>query len=402
MQKRLFGKKKSHKGSVDKVSVDEARMRGHLDLQTEMNNFRTHLLANAIINGLIPSRWNDARWAVAAVTVLLALSLFVVSTLISKIVDGALPVLGYNFLASALTVFCFAIIKVLHDGIFPRKVTTFPERLPQIAKEKTKESIAKWFNSYLKIWKQLVVSILFGVAGIGTLLAFKQNAGSDFRFGSYVVVFLCFFASGNGAYCSIGIPTLIRRISKCEMEMFWLSPADTPWIREASWIFIKLALADAFVFAWGIVGLYLLKPLNYGATTLVALIWLFIGLSTILYTFLFPHHYLTKTIRAEKRRQIQSLQKLIIQYQASINSVKPAGPVNKANLANKEDIANREDIEKLAHLVTIYERLAAARESAVDLKTWIGLIPTLALPSVPYLSLFGRSLIEIGKRYGVI
>jgi hypothetical protein len=152
------------------------------DLKQEMNRFRTRLLANVVINGLIPATQHEGSLLVVlVVTALLSLGVFLITTLVSKVVSQSPPVLVDALLASMLTAFSFAIIKILHDGIFPQRSLTFPESLPELARdEHARREIARWFRSFLRVWKQLLVSALFGVAGIGSLLAFARYAGSNF------------------------------------------------------------------------------------------------------------------------------------------------------------------------------------------------------------------------------
>ncbi|MFY9557281.1 MAG: hypothetical protein WAV47_21430, partial [Blastocatellia bacterium] len=255
-------------------------------LKDEMDRFRTRLLANVIINSLIPfRRLKSSVLAALAASAFLASMIFLSTTLISRVVNHKGPVLSSALFASILIAYSLATIKILHDGIFPEGSMTFPQNLPSVAKDKNGlTALAGWFQSFLSTRRQIVVSTLFGVSSIFTLAVFALYASANFKLGSYVLVFLCFFVVGNGAYCAIGIPTLLRTIHRQKMKLFWLSPADTPWVKEASWIFTKLFIADSTVAGWAIIGLYLLRPLESRATTAVALIWLVIALLAILYT----------------------------------------------------------------------------------------------------------------------
>lgn len=354
-------------------------------IQTEMlkwmDNFKVYLLANRIINtGTYALRIKNEYSALGTLitTVLLCGLSFSVSVLLSLVFSGSYPTVKSSMMASGLFALSFGIIKLLHDGIFPRDFLIFPRNLRNfILDENGFLEITDWFRSFLSESKQILCSSVFGLLGIGTLLFFERVNNHDFKVGSYFLVFLSMFAVGHGAYCAVGIPKLVKVISKQNMKMFWLNPADTSWVREASWIFTKLSMADALVAGIGITGLYLLDPSRSPQTAALALSWLFIGLAAVIHSFVYPHYYLMQAIKAEKRHQMEEIQEIISNYKARLHDL------------------NEDEFSRLAELIKMYEQLASARETAIDLRALSNFLPALAIPILSY---FGKALIDYGMK----
>ena len=358
-------------------TIESDSVRFPLDLKAEMGRFRRDLLANLVLNKLLSLlHFKDTLWGAIGATTALAFVLYLMTTLLSLAFNHSAPMPLYSALASILTATSFGIIKVLHDGIFTEG--SLPLTLPDLVlKEAKAGELAEWFHSFLSVRKQLTVSLMFALFSIPTLLCFQAYTSARFKAGSYVIAFLCQFAVGHGAYCATQIPTLLKAISHQKMKLFWLSPANTAWIKQASWIFTKLSLADSFIAAFGLIGLYLLRPAESKITAAVALLWLITALVTILYTFVYPHHYLNRIIRIEKKCHVVSMQDLITSHSSELRNM------------------TGDDLKQYLELIKLYRLLESARETAIDFRAWSGLIPSIAIPTLSY---FGKGLLEIGKR----
>jgi hypothetical protein len=168
------------------------------------------------------------------------------------------------------------------------------------------------------------------------------------------------------------------------MRLFWLSPADSPGIKMASLAFAKLSVADAAVVTICIIMMYWFRPWESPIAALISGIWLLLGLAAVSYSFLYPHYHLSKAIKAEKNRQIAGLQGIITSYRKHLENL------------------GEDDFEKLSELVKLYEQLAAARETAIDMRALRSFLTSLVIPT---LSFFGGlfdldTLIDMGKSLG--
>lgn len=371
--------------SPETPPIDEGLYKRDLkkELPSLVDDFRTHLLANIIIiNGtrLVLKKDSLPR------TILFGIILWIVTYLIAYLL---LALISYLILArfftihevlfispaaillSFLTAFSFSIIKLLFDQIMPvgdsNNNERFPKNLINFSSEKTNLAlICEWFRKFLSRRRQIRWSVATGAAGTLTIILFDWLTKVDYAWYSYVLVFVCFFAIGHGAYCAIVIPTLVRTINKADVQLFWLSPADTSWIRDASSIFTRLSLADAFTAAFCIFGLFFFAPLEILTTKVVALVWLIIGIVGLLYTFFYPHRFLKLAIKSEKKNQLAKLQSIITSYEERLKEL------------------SEDDLKRLKEYIGLHEKLVASRETALNVSKWLSLIPSLAVPTITF------------------
>lgn len=336
------------------------------------------LLSNIIINyGIHKLRLKVSTQTIIYVTFILALLLFLVTTIISVLISRSVPVLTFALLASFLTAFSFGVIKYLDHHILSANLNAFPKNLRLfVLDNKSLAAISNWLRSYLSLEKQLIVSSIIGILGTASTFYIAKNRSMNFKSGSYILIFCCFFAIGHGAYCAVIIPTLAKVLSQKRMKMFWLNPADSSWVNDASTFFTKLSMADALIVAFVIGGLYLLKPWESSKTAWVAGIWLLIGITCLSYTFLYPHYYLNKAIKLEKKRQMENLQKIILTYQTRVENL------------------DKSEFEDLFERIKLYDHLSTAKESAVDTQALLRFITSIIVPSLTYLGGF------LSKRLG--
>jgi hypothetical protein len=330
------------------------------------------LLSNIIINyGIRKLHFKVSTQTIIYVTFILAILLYIITTLLSILFGESAPVFTFAFLASFLTAFSFGVIKYLDHHILSVSFDAFPKNLVDFALDnKSLAALSNWLRSYLSLEKQLVVSSIIGILGTASTFYIAKNRSMNFKFGSYILIFCCFFAIGHGAYCAVIIPTLAKVLSQKRMKMFWLNPADSSWVNDASSFFTKLSMADALIVAFVIGGLYLLKPWESSKTAWVAGIWLVIGIACLSYTFLYPHYYLNKAIKSEKKRQMENLQTIIRTYQTRVEGL------------------NKSEFKDLFERIKLYDHLSAAKESAVDTQALLRFITSIIVPSLTYLGGF--------------
>ncbi|HZT58329.1 MAG TPA: hypothetical protein VFA21_06820 [Pyrinomonadaceae bacterium] len=352
------------------------------ELESWIDKTKDHLLCNIVLNSIIRilprflRLQEDSLFANVIVSVLFAVFLYLLSFLISFLFDTSVP-FGNPIaaLVSLLTVLSFSIVKGLHDSILPSAAEkNFAKKLLEldtIPNEKL-TSVRDWWVSFLSLPRQIIFVSLLGILGVLTVHYFSLKTSMTIHYGSYVLILFCGVAISQGGYCAITIPRLSKAITNVPFPMFWLRPADSLWIKEASSVFTKLSLANAFIASCIMAGLFWPKPWKTSTTTVVASIWLLITLSVVLYSFFYPQYYLSKIIKAEKDTQMSNLQKKI-----------KKGPFGRAS---------EEEIKKLNELIKVYEQLANSRESAIDMQALLRLFFSLA---VPILSFIGIS-IQIG------
>ena len=210
-----------------------------------------------------------------------------------------------------------------------------------------------------------------------SLKYFAPLSAVDIHIGSYVLIFLCGIALGQGGYCAIRTPTLARILRNMPLEMFWLYPADTLWVKKASSVYTRLALANAFFGTSVILGLLWLRPWKSSTTTVIAAIWLLFTWAVVLYSFIYPHFQLGKILLAEKSRQSIALQSSITSLRSTI------GP-------DSEESA----LKKLNETIKVYEQLESARASAIDVNAVVRLFLSLGVPTISFLAV----LIDLGRR----
>lgn len=339
-------------------------------------------LSNIVINyGLKKIRLALSVRAILYVTLVSATLLWVVTTLISLAFNHSPPALISSVLASLLTAFSFGIIKYLDYHLISSRSDGFPKNLADFALDDDAiKALIRWHRCFLSLRKQVVTSSIVAILGLASTMYVAASRSLDFKVGSYLLVLCCFFAVGHGAYCTLLVPTVVWVLNKQRMRLFWLNPADTRWVKDASVFFTKLSIADALIFAFGMSGLYLLKPWQASGSTWTALTWLLIGVICLSYIFLFPHYYLNKSIKREKESQLQEMQDAILSFR------KPFSDLDAS------------EFTELMGLINLYNDLLLAKESAIDLKNSTKALSSLSVLVITYLGPFLLRLIGIKTR----
>jgi hypothetical protein len=299
-------------------------------------------------------------------------------------------------LVSLLAAFSFSIVKALHDDILPTDkqshatdlsdkraavgndecTNNFAQNLIAFAHEESLVAMTKWWRSFLSLTHQGLFVAVCGGLGIITLYVFARYSSIHFHFGSYLLMAVCGIALGQGGYCALRIPRLAKAITAAPMDMFWLHPADSSWIKEASSVFTKLSLANALIATCCIIGLVWPRPWKSSMPAIVAATWLFVTLSVVLYSFIYPHYHLGKAIKEAKKREMDTMQTLIAFKKEWIE--KPEGET---------------EIEKLNELLKVYDQLAASRESAIDTQAMLSLFFSLAIPILSFIGI----IVQLGS-----
>lgn len=376
----------THNNQPTKVKAFELSPSSHKKLIKCMEEFNSKLLSNIVINfgieifsRVFKKPEKKTFLSTLFLTLLIVIVYSIVLYLLAIAINLAIAIyFKTNFsslfnlplaLVCLLAAISFGVIKVLHDSIFPKDYKSFPENMCEIVlNDDAAERIANWFCCFISYKKQVIWSVIVMFLTTGSLYIINQlSFDKNFSVGSYISVSVAMFAVAHGAYCAIFIPTLMWVISRVDMKLYWLNPADTPWVKDASWICTKLTIADVFIVLFCFLGLYLLDPFNLTMTRWIAFVWLIIGILALGWSFIFPQYLLYKVIRDERLRQIDELQEIIAAYRSHLKD------------------ASQEELIKLGELLKQYNYLTSSKQSAIESRSVLGVIGSLASLIAAYL-----------------
>lgn len=372
------------------MSEEQATPTARAELMYWADKTATKLLCNAILRWIIRClRWigftslveQGSLRSTAIATIVLTVVLYVFTIAISKLFNPLVPLWNLGIvLASFLSAFALGIVKHLHDSILPPGKNNFAEQIILAVREQDDNAyigLRDWWNSFLNLWYQIPFVVVVGLLGMGVLLFFETKAGIDFHVGSYLLMFCCSVALGQGGYCALRIPILASVLGTMPMDLFWLNPASTPWIRRASTVFTKLSLANAFIGTCILVGFLLLRPWASPVTLAIALLLLLLTWAVVLYSFFYPHYQLGKVIKAEKSLHMMRLENMI-----SSDAKK-----------SRENGATESQIKGMYEIIRVYDQVASSQSSAINVQAVFGLLLSLGVPMLS----FAVPLINIAK-----
>jgi hypothetical protein len=336
-------------------------------------------ILNQILRRLRLKALDDrSLWANILATLILAALLYFLTITITALFDSTRQLWNPAALfVSLLSAIALSVVKYLHDDILTRDNTNFAKEI--IPEEKHKpdlQPLLRWWKSFLNPRCEIPFVLVFAVLAVVSLRYFALFS-VGVHLGGYVLLFLCGIALGQGGYCAVRIPRLAKILRGLPLEMFWLYPADTQWIKQASSIFTRLALANAFFGASLMLGLLWLRPWKSSMTIGIAIVWLLLTWVVVLYSFLYPHYQLGKILEAEKARQSVALQSSITALRTMIGAD-----------------SDESGLKKLNETIKVYDQLESARASAIDAHALVSLFLSLG---VPVLSFFAV-LIDLGRR----
>jgi hypothetical protein len=325
---------------------------------------KERLLAPAIARKLSRHLRLENRNSGGTLPIALLLILYTLGTLATRLEERSAPTFDAGrALLAFVCVFALWVVNWLHDNLFPAHVRNVVRNCENSA---SVHAIEDWFNGFVSLGRQLLVSGVVAILFIPTLLMVQRNSSVHFHFTTYLLGVPCLFLVSHGAYCAYSLPKLTRVLSHQEMRTFWLVPAETPWIRTLASGFNILSLAEAVVLAFCIAGMYWFKPWESRQVILIPSIWLMVGLMVVSYGFVYPQIYLARVVRAARVRQIEAIQAAVKPYVLRLGDL------------------TEEEQKRIAGLSEIQSRLLAAKQSALDLKTIGTFVTSLVLPTASF------------------
>ena len=322
---------------------------------------------------------NRSLWANILATIILASLLYLLTITITWVFGSIWQLWNPAALfVSFLSALALSVVKYLHDDILTRDQTNFAKNIiPEQTDGANLELLLRWWKSFLSFRCEIPFVLTASILAVVSLRYFAPYSVVGVHIGSYVLIFICGIALGQGGYCAVRIPRLAKILRSLPLKMFWLYPADTQWIRQASSVFTRLALANAFFGATLMLGLLWLRPWKSSTTTAIAMLWLLLTWAVVLYSFVYPHYQLGKILKAEKTRQSVELQKSI----TALRSVIDPGSDESA-------------LKKLNETIKVYDQLEAARASAIDMRAIVRLFVSLGVPMLSFFAV----LVDLGRR----
>jgi uncharacterized membrane protein YGL010W len=335
------------------------------NLKTLIRSTKDRLIANILIN--TPIRLFHLKDGVASallVTLLWAISIYLIAAALNKVVNTSAGVFTpLAALASIIAAASLGVVKILHDEILPPNLDNL---VAWPYDESGLAALHNWFESLLSMKKQLLTSCLLAVFAVVTLNIVERNTSAKFEIGTYLSVFSAMFSVGHGLYCAVKIPTLAKAATKQRMNLYWLDPANTPILKIASSAFAKLSIADGAIATLCIVALYWFRPWESLLVATISAFWLVAGLVAVTYSFVYPYHYITRGIKDDKRRQMSHLQSIIAPFRSRLDQL------------------NEHDYKKLDELLKLYDRIATAKDSTLDIPALSRFFTSLVVPTLSF------------------
>jgi hypothetical protein len=339
------------------------------------------MLASLILRG--PSRLKLFRslWRRCAFLLLLLIMVYGVPTALAKLLDPSVTF----FTAARIMSAVICVVALMIEDYLRR--TFFAENVFNVYKyarnEETRERYDHWFDCIFSRKLQFGGALVFMMIPLVPLVLLDWAAGNHLNAASYLVAALCLFACSHGAYFALVMPLLASIIAKGDMEMFWINPADTSWIKTLSFGLSMLTLSEAFAMALGMPVIYLLRSMKAPNQAFISGVWLAIALCVIIYGYLYPHFHLYRVISAEKDRQIQAVQKIIDSHRDRLEAI------------------GEDERRRLWQFVDLNDRLSRARESAFDNQIVTGLVTSLILPIGGFILTHKEALSFLGSLTGI-
>lgn len=327
---------------------------------------RERLLANKVINSLIRFfHFADSPASALLVALIVSLLFLGIKVLISRYVYHTEPqYLSGSILASFLISFSLAAVKILHDIILPPNA----RKMLHLIDGNGIPLLKQWFISFLSLRKQLSFSLSIGVLALLTIYFVDVQTTAEFDVGDYFLGALAMFCVSHGGYCGLLIPTIAKPLSKGGLRLFWLNPSDSEPIKIASWAFRLLTLADGFFVTSCIIALYWFRPWESMLVVGISGAWLIVGVIAVSYSFFYPHFFLDSAIKAEKKKQLEAVKKILDDYYQRIDKL-----VEK-------------DFRKLNEYILLYERISKTRESSINVSAFQNYLTSIAIPILSFLT----------------
>jgi hypothetical protein len=358
------------------------------DLQLWVARTNSRLLCTAILNAEIKFFYwvlrlrflkkEDSFASTTFVAVCLAGILYALTILIGRGWGQSVAIWNpATLFVSSLIAFSLSLVKRLHDTILSSDQNNNVATMLIMAvrsEDKALKALRDWWKTFLSLRLQITSVMIFGLLAIWMLHQLRLHSHVEIHAGSYFLIFFLGIAIGQGAYCALVIPTLATVLRKMSVTMFWLYPSDTRWVKKISSVFTKLSLANAFIGTCIMVGMLWFKPWESFTTAGIAALGLIGTWSVVLYSFVYPHFQLGKALKAEQLEQMGKLQKVI--------------DLKSLTAAHSES-----ETKKLNEIIKIYEKVASARASAVDMQAIFRLVFSLGIPMLTFLGV----LVELGK-----
>jgi hypothetical protein len=318
------------------------------------------VFASRLLTG--PCRWNFPRFLrnKYAFALVLLVMIYFAPTSLAKLLDPCVPSFtSPRIISAVICVLALVIVDFLRTTFFAENVLNVYKYAKN---EQTRKRYDRLFQRVFSKKAQLIGATLFLILPLVLLVILDRTANNPLNLASGIIGVLCLVTCSHGAYFALRMPVVAGAIAKSEMEMFWIHPADTSWIKTLSFGLSTLTLSEAFAMALGMPVIYKLKSMNSPNQASISGWWLVIALCVIVYGYLYPQFHFYRAISAEKDRQIQAVQQIIDSHRDRLEAM------------------GEDERRMLWQFVDLTDRLSKARESAFDSQIVTGLVTSFVLP----------------------
>lgn len=233
--------------------------------------------------------------------------------------------------------------------------------------------VHKWITSFLSIPKQILFSFAIVIACVLSAIFLERLTTADFFPASYIIIFSCILLASLGLYIILALPSLASLFYHSNIRLHWQNPGDSPVIKVLSGIYNSLALASAIIASFFLIGMYWFRPWENKPALLVTGLFLLFAFSLVLYTWMYPYYYLSRSIKLEKYHQMEILNEKLVSLRENLETLKP------------------DQQTQFFELSAIYKDLSLSKESTLNT---IGLITVISSFLIPFLS-FLSSLFKL-------
>ncbi|MEO8048813.1 MAG: hypothetical protein ABI833_00235 [Acidobacteriota bacterium] len=265
--------------------------------------------------------------------------------------------------AALLVMVCTEIVDFLRQNYVAKTASGL---LSSAEDRKAIEAFDKWFKSlFSRRWQWTFLTIALAAAS-PLICSFTHHASRHDRIQTIVAGYVVAFFGLHGLYFALFIPQLARLVSRQNMHLYWLRPADTPWIERLSAMFTAMCIGQIFGGSVAFPILWLRMPKGSTVGFLASLIWLVIACVVVCYSFLFPQYFLARVIKEKKQKDVALLQSELHYHLQTCDSFGHA----------------QEWSSSMQNVFGAYELAATAPETAVNFKSSIFVVGSLLFPAI--------------------
>ncbi len=345
----------------------EARRKYEKELLATMDIAKSNVLSYMLIEK-IAHKFNKkpTLFMTTLISFLLAVLVFLISLSVDFIfgkpisLDQIIGLAISAFLAGAF----IWVLKVAEDIAF---LGNMKDILALPAEEDGFQKLNDWFREIFRFKPQFIWALSFGICSvISAWFLFRGFHRLASSFGIYIGVFIVFFIIGIGAHAALSLPSLVKVASKTRLNLYAFDPVKSRAVKIANKAYGLITLGTGFVATVVMMMLFILNPWGEQRTFWIAAGWLVIVWGVTLYSFIYPHYYVTQGILFEKQNQLEILDQQIEKLSERLASLSP------------------DEISRLEKYIELREKVFLSKNTSIDISSFWNFITSMVLPAVSF------------------